>query len=188
MKTILKTCAIVISFYITSCSNDERSSNTENIPNSAKALENSIVQMEDSIAKLDPSITNPAAYNLTQIELINRLECYIKSFPKDPYSAECMFKLHMLYSGLNAQAKSVAYGDSLLRNFPNYANRCLLLESMVSAYDMFITPRDTASVRKYCVQLLKDETYPETKKREVKERLKFLYLTWMDYSKKKQAK
>lgn len=179
---------LLVSLWLTACSsNDDKMVSTETA-NSPKSMKERILQMEDSIATLDPSKTPPAAYNLTQIELINRLEAYCQSFPKDAYSAECLFKLHMIYSGLNAQQKSVAYGDSLLRNFPNYANRTLLLESMASAYDMFITPRDTASVRRYYLLLLKDEKYPSTKKRDVKERLKYLHLSWMDFANRKQAR
>jgi len=174
--------------WLVSCSTNKNPVDALGSSNSPKALKDSILQMEDSIARIDPSKITPAAYNLNQIELINRLEAYFKHFPKDPYTADCLFKLHMIYSGLNAHRKSVAYGDTLLRIFPNYANRILLLESMASAYDMFITPRDTASVRKYYLQLLNDEKYPSAKKRDIKERLKFLDLSWMDFANRKQAR
>jgi len=188
MKKYVNRMLLLSSLWLAACSsNDEKKVSTELVI-SPKSMKERILQMEDSIAKLDPSQTSPAAYNLSQIELINRLEEYFKLYPKDSYSADCLFKLHMIYSGLNAQRKSVAYGDSLLRNFPHYANRTLLLESMASAYDMFITPRDTASVRRYYLLLLKDEKYPSTKKREVKERIKYLHLSWMDFANRKQAR
>ncbi|NBV42484.1 hypothetical protein EBR96_06930, partial [bacterium] len=43
-------------------------------------------------------LANPAimADLINQIELINRLESYVKAFPKDAFSAECLFKLHMV--------------------------------------------------------------------------------------------
>jgi hypothetical protein len=188
MKNTINIVFLITSLWLVSCSGNDQNKVSSETVNSPKSLKEGILQMEDSIAKLDPSKTSPAAYNLSQIELINRLEAYCKLYPKDAYSADCLFKLHMIYSGLNAQRKSVAYGDSLLRNFPNYPNRTLLLESMASAYDMFITPRDTASVRKYYLQLLNDDRYPSSKKREIKERLKFLHLTWMDFATRKQAR
>ncbi|MFM7724581.1 MAG: tetratricopeptide repeat protein [Bacteroidota bacterium] len=188
MKKIFNIVIISLVALMVSCRNNGTNEVSNAAPNTPKAMQESIVQMEDSIAKLDPSKVKPAAYNLNQIELINRLEAYVKSFPKDPYSADCLFKLHMIYSGLNAQRKSVACGDSLLRLFPNYVNKTLLLESMASAYDMFITPRDTAAVRKYYTQLLKDSKYSEDKKQAVKERLKFLDLPWMEYVNRKQSR
>ena len=188
MKKTINIVFLISSLWLVSCSSNEQNKVSSETANSPKSMKEGILQMEDSIAKLDPSKTSPAAYNLSQIELINRLEAYCKLYPKDAYSADCLFKLHMIYSGLNAQRKSVAYGDSLLRNFPNYANRTLLLESMASAYDMFITPRDTASVRKYYLQLLNDDRYPSSKKRDIKERLKFLHLSWMDFATRKQAR
>lgn len=188
MKKIVNVVIISLVACMLSCSNKGPNEEANAAPNTPKAMQESIVQMEDSIAKLDPSKLKPAAYNLNQIELINRLEAYVNTFPKDPYSADCLFKLHMIYAGLNAQRKSVACGDSLLRLFPNYVNRTLLLESMASAYDMFITPRDTAAVRTYYTQLLNDSKYPEDKKQAIKERLKYLDLPWMEYVNRKQAR
>jgi hypothetical protein len=188
MRNNVNIMLLLTTLCLAACSSNEQVGGGAGAPNSPKAKKERILQMEDSIATLDPSKTSPTAYNLSQIELINRLESYYKSFPKDAYSAECLFKLHMIYSGLNAQRKSVAWGDSLLRNFPNYANKTLLLESMASAYDMFITPRDTASVRKYFLLLLNDDNYPSAKKRDIKERLKYLHLTWMDFANRKQAR
>ena len=175
-------------FVLFACNADPKKEETNENGSSPKALKERITRYEDSLASMDASKLSPAAYNLNQIELINRLECYVKAFPKDAFSAECLFKLHMVFAGLNAQEKSLAYGDSLLRRFPNYENRSLLLESMASSYDMFITPRDTASVRKYYTMLLQDNRYPDVKKKEILKRLKNLHLTWLDYAKKNAPK
>jgi hypothetical protein len=150
----------------------------------AKMLKDNIVEMEDSLSRMAGSNISPTAYNLAHFELINRLESYYKSFPKDSYSAECLFKIHMLYSGLNSHMKSVAYGDTLLRAFPDYKNKHLLLESMASSFDLFITPRDTAAIRKYYNMLLSDNSYTKEKKQQIRMRLKFLHLTFMEYADK----
>ena len=175
-------------FVLFACNSNPTKDNAIEIASTPKALKERITRYEDSLASMDPSKQSPAAYNLCQIELINRLEFYVKTFPQDTYSAECLFKLHMVFAGLNAQQKSVACGDTLLRRFPNYENRSLLLESMASSYDMFITPRDTAAVRKYYTMLLTDSRYPSTKKKEILDRLKHLKLTWIEYAQKKQPK
>jgi hypothetical protein len=152
---------------------------------SPQALRENIKEMEDSLAKFNATNVSPAAQNLSRIELINRLDLYYKSYPKDPFSAECLFKIHMLYSEMKAHEKSNAYGDSLLKAFPNNANRMLLLESMISSCDMDIKPRDTSLIRKYCKMLLLDANYPELKKQEIRERLKFIQLSFQDYAAKR---
>jgi hypothetical protein len=88
----------------------------------------------------------------------------------------------MVYSGLNAHRKSIAYGDTLLKKFPSYKNKYLVIESNIAALDVFLEPRDTAMIRTYYTMLLSDHEYPKTKKAEINRRLKFLYLSIFDYA------
>ena len=149
---------------------------------SKNKLKNRIKEMEDSIAQIQNNPeTGGKITSLTNIELINRLTAYYRAFPKDDYSADCLFKIHMKFGELNANEKSVAYGDTLLSLFPNYKNKDFLLESMASAYDIYILPRDTSKVRKYYELLLKDETVSATKKKDIKARLSHLNLTFDEY-------
>jgi len=187
--TIFKVVLLTFVLLLTSCASDGSKKNQtpliKNQKSSPQYLREKIKTMEDSMAKFNASNVSTAAYNLSQLELINRLEEYYKTYPKDTFSANCLFKMHMLYSGMNAHVKSVAYGDSLLKAFPNNANRFLLLESMISSCDMFITPRDTAAMRRYCQMLLLDKNYSEFKKQEIRNRLKFISLPLMDYAAKR---
>jgi hypothetical protein len=149
---------------------------------SKEDLKMSVKYMEDSITAL---YSNPKTAisipSLTQIELINRLKLYYKNFPNDAYSAECLFKIHIKYMDLNALENSVAYGDTLLANFPNFQNRDFLLESMGSAYDSGIEPRDTAMVRRYYTLLLKEPTVaPETREGIIM-RLKYIKMNFFEY-------
>ena len=145
-------------------------------------LKKKIKQMEDSISKIqsDPQ-TGGKLPTLTNIELINRLTAYYRAFPKDEYSADCLFKIHMKFGELNAHEKSVAYGDTLLSIFPNYKNKDFLLESMASAYDIYILPRDTSKVRHYYDLLLKDNHVTDSKKKDIRARLNHLNLTFDEY-------
>lgn len=166
-----------------SCSGNSNSKENAAETN-AEMLKENIVAMEDSLSRMAGGTISPTAYNLANFELINRLETYYRSFPKDSYSAECLFKIHILYSGLNSHKKSVAYGDTLLKAFPNNKNKHLLLESMASSYDIFITPRDTAAIRKYYNMLLTDISYDKEKKKQIRKRLKLIKLTFMEYADK----
>jgi hypothetical protein len=149
---------------------------------SRNELKYSIKQMEDSITGLlQNKDRNKLIPSLTYIELINRLKSYYQRFPNDPYSAECLVKIHIKYMDLNALENSVAYGDTLLANFPNFQNRDFLLESMGSAYDSGIEPRDTAMVRRYYTLLLKEPTLaPETREGIIM-RLKYIKMNFFEY-------
>ena len=148
-KITIVLCCICLLLY--SCRNNPKVDE-----NSREALKNKITEMEDSISALQKESSEPIP-NLTSIELINRLTAYYTVFPKDNYSADCLFKIHMKFSELNAEEKALAYGDTLLLSFPNYKNRDFILESMASTYDVLIEPRDTSKIRYYYSLLLKEK-------------------------------
>ena len=148
--------------------------------NSREALKTKISEMEDSISALQKKSSEPIP-NLTSIELINRLTAYYKAFPKDEYAADCLFKLHMKLTELNANEKALEYGDTLLLNFPNYKNKDFILESLGSTYDFIIQPRDTSKVRYYYSLLLKVKNLPKEKREGIENRLKHLDLDFFAY-------
>ena len=153
--------------------------------NSREALKTKITEMEDSISALQKESSEPIP-NLTSIELINRLTAYYTAFPKDDYAADCLFKLHMKFSELNAHEKALEYGDTLLHVFPNYKNRDFILESMASTYDVLIEPRDTSKVRYYYSLLLKVKNLPKEKRDGVEKRLKYLDIDFFSYIEMKE--
>ena len=148
---------------------------------SREALKTKITEMEDSISALQKKSSEPIP-NLTSIELINRLTAYYKAFPKDEYAADCLFKLHMKHTELNAHEKALEYGDTLLLNFPNYKNKDYILESFGSTYDLIIQPRDTSKVRYYYSLLLKVKNLPKEKREGIENRLKHLDLDFFSYT------
>ena len=144
-------------------------------------LRNRITSYEDSLATLQKDPKKAAQItSLTQIELINRLKAYSQAFPKDTFSADCLFKSHMIYQQLRAPIEARAYADTLLERFPNYKNRSLLLESLASSYDMNM-PRDTTKVRYYFNLLLQEPTTTKEQKMDIKKRLAQLALTFEQY-------
>lgn len=164
-----------ISLLLYSCGNNPKVDE-----NSREALKNKITEMEDSISALQKE-SSKLIPNLTSIELINRLTAYYTAFPKDDYAADCLFKLHMKFSELNAEEKALEYGDTLLLNFPNYKNKDFILESMASTYDVLIEPRDTSKVRYYYSLLLKVKNLPKEKREGIENRLKHLDLDFFAY-------
>jgi len=152
---------------------------------SREALKTKITEMEDSISALQKKSSEPIP-NLTSIELINRLTAYYTAFPKDEYAADCLFKLHMKFSELNAEEKALEYGDTLLLNFPNYKNRDFILESMASTYDVLIEPRDTSKICYYYSLLLKEKNLPKEKRDGIVNRLKYIDLDFFSYIEMKE--
>jgi hypothetical protein len=171
----------VLLWGVNSCKNSTADTETA-APVSRESLKASIQAMEDSITTLSTQKTTGAMLSLSQQELINRLTAYYRNYPEDPYSADCLFKVQMVYSGLNAHRKSIAYGDTLLKKFPSYKNKYLAIESNIAALDVFIEPRDTSEIHRYYNMLLNDSEYPSAKKLEIRRRLKYLELSIFDYA------
>ena len=172
---------------LASCKNQTATKKTvsskKDTPLSRNELVASVKQMEDSIMSLTNS-PKPSAkiLSLSNVELINRLFSFYQAFPKDPYSAECLFKIHEKYSELQAHKKALDYGDTLLVNFPNFPNRDFLLESMCAIYDVEIVPRDTTSLRKYNTLLLKEAKVTPEKRKEIQMRLKYIGMNFFEYA------
>lgn len=182
MKTfhILLTCSLLLTI---SYSCNQSSTQTEDAaPLTREELKASIQEMEDSVMMISSQKSTGATLSLSQQELINRLTAYYRVYPEDPYSADCLFKVQMAYSGLNAHRKSIAYGDTLLTKFPSYKNKHLAIESNIAALDVFLEPRDTAAIRSYYNMLLADNEYPKSKKVEIRRRLKYLALPIFEYA------
>lgn len=178
----LVTCLITL-LCLNACSNNDSANSADQIKSgsmSSEGLKNAIKQMEDSIVTMQKS--NKGIPNLIQIELINRLKSFYRAFPTDKYAADCLFKIHIKYSDLNSQKNAMAYGDTLLKNFPNYSNRDFLLESMGSSYDVVIEPRDTSKVRYYYTMLLKKGAISAAKREDLKLRLKYIKLDFFKYT------
>ena len=175
-KISLILSCICILFY--SCENKPKV-----VEKSREVLKAKIMEMEDSILLIKDNTEdkNSDMRGIKNIELINRLTAYYKAFPKDEYAADCLFKLHMKHTELNAHEKALEYGDTLLLNFPNYKNKDFILESLGSTYDFIIQPRDTSKVRYYYSLLLKVKNLPKEKREGIENRLKHLDLDFFAY-------
>lgn len=182
MKKIWSYCVLLTLVYVfVGCSSSGSNSADAKNP-TREELKVAIKEMEDSLLTMSSFKSSGSTLSLSQQELINRLTTYYRYYPEDPFSAECLFKVQMLYANLNAHRKSIAYGDTVLMKFPNYNNRNLVIESNIATLDVFIEPRDTAAIRKYYMMLLSDSNYPSAKKNEIKRRLSYLHLTIFEYA------
>lgn len=155
--------------------NEKIKKTEENKPSKEQLLQR-IKEMDDSLRFRMPKA--PEAKNLATYELIDRYLSFYHSYPEDPYSAECLDRVQMIYTGLNIPQRAVQYADTLLLKYPKYTNRALVLENQASTYDMFITPRDTSKVSYYYNLILKEfPTLSIEKRQDIEFRLKHLKLT-----------
>ncbi len=149
-------------------------------PLTKEELKSTISEMEDSLKSMQKN--GKKIESIHRIELVNRLLAFYKQYPKDDFSAQCLDKTQMIYSTLDAPEYAVAYCDTLLNNYPKYKNRALVLESQGSNYDVFVTPRDSAKVRKYYTLLLEEFPNMDAEKKEgIRKRLMHNDLTFDEY-------
>jgi hypothetical protein len=167
-----------------SCGSEEKKIEEKKVLASKEDLKASIKQMEDSLKMLQAK--DMQIENLHRMELANRLKAFYESYPEDDYAPKCLDNIHMVYSGMGVHELSVAYADTLLKKYPKYENRAMILESQGSNYDIFVTPRDSAKVRYYYSLLLKEFPNLDKEKRQgIKERLAQNHLTFDEYLNKK---
>lgn len=159
------------------CSND-----TTNITEEEKSeLKNEII---DKISVLEKKGTQSAS-GITDNDrkaLINSLLDFHKNFPNDEKTPHCLDKLQMIYSSMGDYQKSIEYSEIIIKDFPNYVNRTLIIENQAANYDIFISPRDTTKVRFYYELLLKENKKLDTeKKSDILKRLSNNHLNFNEY-------
>lgn len=175
MKIIFIVFSIIISF-LYSCGG----SDLTKVNDLSKELKDRIKMKEDSLANTPNQ--DPANYTIDRNELVTLLEKYSKQFPEDYYAPECLDKIHMVYSGMGLYKKASVYADIILKKYPKYKKRPMILESQASNYDIFILPRDTSKVRYYNELLLKENPKMSKESKEgIEMKLKHLDLNFEEY-------
>lgn len=113
--------------------------------------------------------------------LMSALLEYYHGYPKDKYAAECVTKVHMLHSAMGNIEASVAYGDTLLAEFPKYKNRAQVIESQIQAYEMLIEPRNVSKIRGYLeMWLAENKNASKQKIEDMEYHLKFVEMSLED--------
>ncbi len=148
--------------------------------NSIQILKDKIKLKEESLGKSQNK--DKSFSTIDHNELIALLLDFSTKFPKDPYAPVCLDKIHMAYSAIGLYSKASEYADLLLKKYPKYVNRAMILESQASNYDIFIQPRDTSKVRYYNEVLLKENpNMSKERKEDIQMKLKHLDLNLEEY-------
>lgn len=175
MKITLFFCALLI-VTISSCGGKS----TKDEGPSVEELKEIITQKEDSLSQFQKE--KKKIPEEKQYDLISSLKNFYLAYPNDKYAPVCLDKIQMSYSGLGVYHKAIEYSDILIKKYPNYINRPMILESQASNFDIFYEPRDTAKVRFYYSLLLKENSKLDKDKKEgIEMRLKHLDLNFNEY-------
>ncbi len=89
-----------------------------------------------------------------------------------PLAAKLLDKAHVIFASVGLHQRSIEIGERVLAKFPQYENRTMIIESMATAYDIFILPRKSEKVKKYYEMLLSEgKNLDEERKKEITNRI-----------------
>ena len=150
--------------------------NSENNNKNTKEL------LVNKIKSLETALSEGISIQANKDSLKIFLQEFVYRFANEENTAVCLDKLQMLYSGENDYIIASKYADTLIKEFPKYTNRILIIESQIANYDIFIQPRDTSKVR-YYYNLLLDENpkMDSLKKQNIQKRLSKLELSYNEF-------
>lgn len=146
-----------------------------------KILINELKTFEDSLTHIESNNDTISTRYAERCLAIYRAEKTSTDAPKH------LDKAHMIFASAGMHTKASAYADTLIKKYPNYKNRIMVLQSLATSYDVFILPRDKAKVKYYYELLLKENPkLPATEKASIKFRLKHIDLSFEELIKLQQ--
>lgn len=172
-SSVLSLLAMVLcAFMVTaSCSGDQDIRKRHEIKKDIKSAESRVTEASKAGAVTEE-------FQNASEDLMESLLEYYHGYPEDKYSAECVTKVHMLHSALGNVDEAVAYGDTLLDQFPKYKNRSQVIESQIQAYEMLIKPRNVEKIKGYLkMWLAENKDAPKEKIEDMEYHLKFVAMS-----------
>lgn len=133
-----------------------------------EALVQEVTVFEDSLKRN----LIPAGSREVTINYAEKCLAVYRNFPKSKEAPKYLDKAHVILSSNGLHGLAVLYADTLINKYPNYKNRPMVLQSLASAYDLFIIPRKKELVVKYYKMLLKENpNLPKEERENVQFRL-----------------
>jgi len=135
-----------------------------------------ILELEDQLK--ETSMSDQDKVNELRDSLLNSFLTFYHQNPDDQFSAECLDKVHLIYSAKMDYPSAAKYADTLLEKYPDYINRLMVIESQFNTYDMFIQPRNKEKAKYYLELLLKeDKNMDSVRRSDFEYRLEYIDLT-----------
>ena len=170
-KYLIVTTLIVL---LTAACGGNSSEEAEKKPVTKEGMIADIKQFEDSIKQ--PSVQQTRAVSE---DYADRCLAIYHAYPKSEEAPQYLDKAHMIYTGAGLHGRAVVYADTLIRKYPAYKNRPMVLQSLASTYDLFVLPRNTEKVKYYYNLLLEENPgMPEEEKENIRFRIAHADLTF----------
>jgi hypothetical protein len=134
-----------------------------------------VTAFEDSLktAKSDMAVST------TSVKYADKCLAVYRNFPDSKEAPKYLDKAHIILSSAGMHNMAVLYADTLIRNYPAYENRPMVLQSLATAYDIFIVPRRKDLVKKYYNLLLTENPkLPQEEKENIRYRLDHIDMTF----------
>lgn len=148
----------------------------------------SVVEFEDSLkaSAVDVNqLTDPAI----GVAYAEKCLAVYRQFPKTKEAPRYLDKAHVIFASLGMHQRSVLLADTLIQKYPLYKNRQMVLESLATAYDIFLRPRNKEKVKMYYELLLKEGiNIPTEQRKNIEYRLKNIDLTFEELIATNQTK
>lgn len=156
---------------VVACSNEPKELTEATVIDSVKAFEDSLKTISINVDALTDQKIG-VAYAEKCLEVYHR-------FPKSKEAPKYLDKAHIIFASLGMHGRSVALADTLIMKYPMYDNRPMVLESLATAYDVYLQPRKKEKVEKYYKLLLKENpNLPKEKKEDIEFRLENINLSF----------
>ena len=139
---------------LTSCESGGGQAEKEAKP-SKEALVANVKALEDSLKATSSDLLAPNRDVMNRYA-DNCLAVY-RNYPKSQEAPQYLDKAHVILSSAGLHGSAVMYADTLIRKYPHYKNRPMVLQSLASSYDLFIRPRKKEMVKYYYELLLKED-------------------------------
>jgi hypothetical protein len=149
--------------------------------------------MKAGIGALEDSLSNGTLQMdkdcRTGVRYAEKCIALAQKFPASKEAPVYLDRAHMIFSGCGLNRRSVEVAEGLVKKYPLYPNRPMVLESLAAAYDISIVPRDKNKVKYYYGLLLKENPgMPEERRKEIGLRLDNIDLTFEEMISGKAAK
>lgn len=165
----------IVGFLLVASCSGESTKEGEKI--SLKSMQTKLKQFEDSL-----QVKRGVNDQDLAVRYAEKCLAIAEAYPKDETAPKYIDKAHVIFASVGLHQRSVIIADSLVRKYPAYKNKLMVLESLASSYDLFIHPRQKDQVKKYYQMMLTEfPDMPKEQKETIERRLKYIDLTFEEY-------
>lgn len=127
-------------------------------------LSKEIVELEDSLSKLSAmsNAQGKQMNNLVRQQLIEKMKIAYQNYPEAKQAPNYLAKIHLSYSAVGANEMAALYADTLIKKYPDFPDRRIIVESLIHYY-MEKKPYDSQKVKDLLLLVLNDKKSDLTK-------------------------